>query len=293
MLDFDEFYYTDFVDEKQLKEKNNSGKKTYVSTNRTENDIAIKKFNILTSNNPFNKKIGNYISIDFQNVDTIENTLNILNVVKTELKYLLKRNHYKKGEKVLIVGLGNDFYISDSLGPKVVKSVHATSHLKINSKYGNISTLIPGVMASTGLESSSIIEAIVLKENIKFVVVIDALATRNIDRLYNVIQLSDTGINPGSGVDNHRKEVSKEVLGVPVICIGVATVVDCASLIVETLLCLDIEFDKEKYDLIKNICVKNNEKLVLTLKDIDKKIDELQFIISSSLNDVFKTRLME
>ena len=268
MLDFDEFYYTDFVDEKQLKEKNNSLKKTYVSTNRTENDIAIKKFNILTSNNPFNKKIGNYISIDFQNVDTIENTLSILNVVKNELKYLLKRNHYKKGEKVLIVGLGNDFYISDSLGPKVV-------------------------MASTGLESSSIIEAIVLKENIKFVVVIDALATRNIDRLYNVIQLSDTGINPGSGVDNHRKEVSKEVLGVPVICIGVATVVDCASLIVETLLCLDIEFDKEKYDLIKNICVKNNEKLVLTLKDIDKKIDELQFIISSSLNDVFKTRLME
>ena len=100
MLDFDEFYYTDFVDEKQLKEKNNSLKKTYVSTNRTENDIAIKKFNILTSNNPFNKKIGNYISIDFQNVDTIENTLNILNVVKTELKYLLKRNHYKKAEKV-------------------------------------------------------------------------------------------------------------------------------------------------------------------------------------------------
>ena len=78
MLDFDEFYYTDFVDEKQLKEKNNSGKKTYVSTNRTENDITIKKFNILTSNNPFNKKIGNYISIDFQNVDTIENTLNII-----------------------------------------------------------------------------------------------------------------------------------------------------------------------------------------------------------------------
>ena len=129
MLDFDEFYYTDFVDEKQLKEKNNSGKKTYVSTNRTENDIAIKKFNILTSNNPFNKKIGNYISIDFQNVDTIENTLNILNVVKTELKYLLKRNHYKKCKNVLIVGLGNDFYISDSLGPEVVKSLPATSLL--------------------------------------------------------------------------------------------------------------------------------------------------------------------
>ncbi|MGM9857691.1 MAG: GPR endopeptidase [Bacilli bacterium] len=293
MFDFSEIYSTDFVDEQQLKEKSIKKKKSYESTSIIQNDIIIKKFNILTDDNPFNKKIGNYISIDFQNIDTIENTLNILKVVKAEFNYLLKRNRYKQGEKVLIVGLGNDFYISDSLGPKVVKSVHATSHLKNKGKYGNISTLIPGVMASTGLESSSIIEAIVKKENIKFVVVIDALATRNIDRLYNVIQLSDTGINPGSGVDNHRKEVSKEVLGVPVICIGVATVVDCASLIVETLMCLDIDFDKEKYEMIKSNCVKNNEKLVLTLKDIDKKIDELQFIISSSLNDVFKTRIVE
>ena len=142
-------------------------------------------------------------------------------------------------------------------------------------------------MGSTGLESSSIVQAIVEKEKIDFVIVIDSLATRNINRLYNVIQLSDTGINPGSGVENKRKEISKEVLGVPVICLGVATVVDCASIVVETLTALNIEFDKNTYEIVKNICMINDERLILTLKDIDIKIENLQYVISKSINQVF------
>ena len=255
MFNINELYKNDFVDETQLSNKKKDVSRTYKSMTKSNNNVYIKRFEILSKNNPFNKKIGNYISIDFKNIKNTNEIDDVLECVKKEISYLLKRNNYQKKDKVLVVGLGNDLYISDALGPKAIKNVTATSHLKSKYKNRSVSTLIPGVMGSTGLESSSIVQAIVEKEEIDFVIVIDSLATRNINRLYNVIQLSDTGINPGSGVENKRKEISKEVLGVPVICLGVATVVDCASIVVETLTALNIEFDKNTYEIVKNICM--------------------------------------
>ena len=196
--------------------------------------------------------------------------------------------HVEKGElSVLVVGLGNREVTPDALGPRVVDNLFITRHIvKEYGKYafGNeivnrISGIVPGVMAQTGMESVEIIRGIVKETNPDFVITIDALAARSTKRLGRTIQLTDTGIVPGSGVGNHRNALNMESVGVPVISIGVPTVVDAATIVSDAV--------NANRDTVEDFMSPKLHDMYVTPKDIDDSIKQLSFLISEGLNMAF------
>ena len=167
------------------------------------------------------KNIGIYYTID--NIDYYKKSRKIINEIANILNELF--DEMKEIHNILIVGLGNKDITPDSLGPLVIHNIEVNRHLEKEKKY-SVSALEPGVMGKTGMESSEIIKAIVSKFKPDLVLVIDALACNNPNRMCNSIQISTAGINPGAGVGNFRKEISKKVIGCEVIAIGVPTVCD-------------------------------------------------------------------
>lgn len=249
---------------------------------------------ILKDDNTYQKKKGYYVSLEIQDMSLKSQVQLWGRKLENALKSILKKHHYSKMKKVLIVGLGNASYLSDALGPRVIQEIYATKHLidhSIFSSLAPISAIDPGVTSKTGMETASIIQALVKKENFSFVIVIDSLATMSIQRLYKVIQITDTGIEPGSGVQNHRLPITKKSVGCPVISIGVATVVESAAFLYDMLQKMQIEdvsIQEIRDDLKKD---KNN--YIMTTKDIDKMIALLAKIISRSLNACFNPELLE
>lgn len=186
-----------------------------------------------------NKKKGNYITIEFTDVTDEQNKENVKQIFKKELKELLHTINIKEEDKCLIIGLGNRKSTPDSLGPKTIEKLIITNHLYelgvLEQKYRRVCAITPGVMGETGIETSDIIKSIVKKTNPNFVIVIDALASSSIERVNKTIQITDTGIYPGSGIGNNRKEISKEILNIPVIAIGVPTTVDAVTIVSDTI----------------------------------------------------------
>ena len=181
-----------------------------------------------------------------------------------QLSRFVKHSYYLK---TLVIGLGNPEVTPDSLGPSVLAKTCITRHLfqiyecDGDDEYSNVCGLAPGVTATTGLETADIIEKMVKMTEPDAVIVIDALAAREIERVSTTIQISNTGISPGAGMGNYRKELSRQSLGTEVIAIGVPTV---------------IEADR----LLKN----KNVDMVVTPSDIDTVIDVFSNIISSAIN---------
>ena len=189
------------------------------------------------------KKPGSYVTIYADGVkkqDT-KRQENAAKILAREIENLLEKNNIKKDATGLIVGLGNWNVTPDALGPMTIEKVLVTSHLfkleheSVSEGYRPVGAVTPGVMGITGIETSNIIFGIVEKFSPDFVIAIDALASRSIERVNETIQLSDSGIHPGSGVGNKRKELSKETLGVPVLAIGVPTVVDAVTITSDTI----------------------------------------------------------
>lgn len=202
-------------------------------------------------------KDGNYITISFEDITNFESRERVGKVLEKVLKEILEKNKIKEDDECLIIGLGNIKSTPDSLGVKVIEDILITKHL---FKYGNVkegirkvSSFTPGVMANTGLESSNIIKAIIKEEQPKFIIVIDALASLSIDRINKTIQITDTGIHPGSGIGNNRKEISPKTVGIPVIAIGVPTVVTSTTIVYDTIeyLFKHISYIKENENLNK------------------------------------------
>jgi len=205
---------------------------------------------IYEKNNPLNKRPGRYVTIEFKDVTDKNNAKDVEDVFIKYLKEFLKDENISFDKKALIVGLGNRDSTPDSLGPKVVEDVLVTKYLfdmeevTPSSDYRNVSCFIPGVMASTGFESRDMIESLVSLGKPDFLIVVDALASSAISRVNQTIQISNTGIHPGSGVGNKRKELSKETLNIPVISIGVPTVIDAIVLVSDTIQFLYQHFQK-------------------------------------------------
>ncbi|GIN38564.1 MULTISPECIES: GPR endopeptidase [Heyndrickxia] len=184
------------------------------------------------------KKAGNYLTIEVQGIRQQDSDLQkeVEEVFANEFSQFLQASKIPKDASCLIVGLGNWNVTPDALGPLVCENVIVTRHLfnlqpeNVEEGYRSVSALAPGVMGLTGIETSDIIFGVAEKSKPDFIIAIDALASRSIERVNSTIQISDTGIHPGSGVGNKRKELSKETLGVPVIAIGVPTVVDAVSI---------------------------------------------------------------
>lgn len=172
-------------------------------------------------------------------------------VFASEFSQFIKQLGINENASCLIVGLGNWNVTPDALGPQVCENLLITRHLyqlqpeSVEEGYRPVSAISPGVMGLTGIETSDIIHGIVEKTKPDFVIAIDALASRSIERVNSTIQISDTGIHPGSGVGNKRKEISKETLGIPVIAIGIPTVVDAVSITSDTIDYILKHFGKE------------------------------------------------
>jgi len=253
------------------------------------------------------RPIGNYITIDVPKLNKSDEDLKdeISQVVAKEIKGLGKN---KENSKILIVGLGNWNITPDALGPKVVERVLVTRQFFVNynkeidETVANVAALSPGVMGITGIETGEIIKGVVEKVKPDLVIAVDALASRKMDRVSTTIQISDTGINPGAGVGNNRMEFNENTLGVPVIAIGIPTVVDAATIVNDT---LDLVIDslkseseegsefynllskvssEEKYSLIQDVLNPYMKNVVVTPTDIDALVDDLSIIVANGLN---------
>ncbi|MCM3765346.1 GPR endopeptidase [Neobacillus niacini] len=199
------------------------------------------------------KKAGRYLTLEVQGIRKQNTDIQqkVQEVFAREFAHFVEGAGIKKTDSCLVVGLGNWNVTPDALGPMVCENLLVTRHLfelqpeNVEEGYRPVSALAPGVMGLTGIETSDIIFGVVEKTKPDFVIAIDALASRSIERVNSTIQISDTGIHPGSGVGNKRKELSKDTLGVPVIAIGVPTVVDAVSITSDTIDFILKHFGKE------------------------------------------------
>ena len=221
------------------------------------------------------KEIGRYITIEFEDITNIEDREHLGKILTSELKHLYKEIDINDKDDCLVVGLGNIKSTPDSLGPKVINNILVTRHLFMlngsNIKEGMrcVSAFCPGVMGNTGIESADIILGVVEDIKPKFLIVIDALASNSIDRINRTIQITDSGIHPGSGIGNNRREISSKTIGIPVIAIGVPTVVDASTVIGDTIQYLykHISYIKNNYN--KNKLIFNRSNYLDKIKDKD------------------------
>lgn len=245
------------------------------------------------------KKQGNYITIEFEDVTDYLNKENVKKIFSEELKELIKSINIKKNPYCLIVGLGNSKSTPDSLGPLSINNIIVTSHLfELENIQGfmKVSAINPGVMGQTGIETSDMILSIVKKINPDFLIVIDSLASGSLDRVNKTIQMTDTGIHPGSGIGNSRKEISKEKINIPVIAIGVPTVVDANVIVSDTINYMYKHYAYNK-EFLKNPMSKLVTKGVNYLKKdiiIDENDKKNLFGIIGTLSDLeFKELIHE
>lgn len=207
--------------------------KHYNKEEYANDGIKVEKITILKEHQSINQGIGTYVEISFKNY---LNQQNIVNEVVNNLKPLIDKIDYPK---ILMVGLGNRFLTNDAIGPRVLRDLKITHYLddedKLLNHYYDILAIAPGVKVQTGMESSEIVKALVEREKIDLVIVVDALCAKNYHKLAHVIQINDVGISPGSGIGNHRKAITKETIGANVIAIGVPTVIYASSLVRDVL----------------------------------------------------------
>lgn len=202
------------------------------------------------------KKQGRYVTIEAQGVREHDSEMQekVTEVFAEEFSAYLSALKIPKDASCLIVGLGNWNVTPDALGPLVTENLLVTRHLfrlqpeNVQEGYRPVSALAPGVMGLTGIETSDIIQGVIKESKPDFVIAVDALAARAVERVNTTIQFSDTGIHPGSGVGNKRKELSKETLGIPVIAIGVPTVVDAVTIASDTVDYILKHFGREMKD---------------------------------------------
>lgn len=251
------------------------------------------------------KPIGNYVTIDVKKLklageDEIQKTSE---TVTNELRKIIDLHTDKQGD-ILVVGLGNIYVTPDSLGPKVINEIDVTRHIikylpqYIDEGTRPVSAISPGVLGTTGIETVEILKGIVDNIHPKLLIVIDALASRSIERISSTIQISDTGIVPGAGVGNTRQEISQNTLGIPVVAIGIPTVVELATLVSDG---IDIFIDRlqekaesneylnklqqnDKYEEVKEALNVGEYNMIVTPKEIDDLIENMKDIVARGIN---------
>ena len=236
------------------------------------------------------KEIGKYITMEIKDIKYLEekDKNKIINTLSNEIKNLIGED---KTKSILVVGLGNIYVTPDSLGPKVVQTVDITRHLinfakdLVEPDTRSVSALSPGVLGTTGIETSEIITSVCNEVKPDIVIAIDSLASSSINRLGTTIQLSNTGITPGAGVRNKREGINQNTLNVPVIAIGVPTVVDMATITSEAIDKM-VEVTKQKIENGDNRIanVLDTDNFIVTPKEIDDVIQIVSDLISGGIN---------
>lgn len=251
------------------------------------------------------KPVGTYITIDVKGLKIAqeEEIAKTAEYLAEELKGLIGK-HVDQQSDILVVGLGNEYVTPDALGPKVISEIEITRHILeympqyLDENTRPVSAISPGVLGTTGIETLEILKGIVDHVKPKLLIVIDSLASRSMERISSTIQLADTGIVPGAGVGNKRKELSKATLGVPVIAIGVPTVVETAVVVND---CLDLLIQKlqeearsneylnqlkqeDNYEEIKEALLPKDYNFIVTPKEIDDLINNMSGVVARGIN---------
>ena len=253
------------------------------------NNINVVKMEVLnrTGANAIKKPVGTYITMEVPALmeDDEGSHREISKALADELRKLIMASYSWENRipKVLVVGLGNREATSDALGPEVVSNLFITRHIvefmgydEVEGAFAVTSAIVPGVMAQTGMDTCEIISGIIRKTKPDILIAVDALAARGIKRLNSTIQITDTGIHPGSGVGNNRQAITKKSMGIPVIAIGVPTVVDASTLIYDSVKRNNVEDPVQISDEYKLMYV--------TSKDIDAIIKRVSYTISEGIN---------
>lgn len=253
------------------------------------------------------KPKGKYITVDIPPAMYGEQELyeNVCKTIATELSALIPKESHGT---VLVVGLGNRNVTPDALGPSVIDSLLVTRHLieyipeEIDQRLRPLCAIAPGVLGITGIETGEIVKGICDRVKPSLLIVIDALCSRKMQRINTTIQISNSGITPGAGIGNTRMAINHDSLGVPVIAMGVPTVVDAATITGDTIdlivndlrqnamenkplykMLTTIE-EEDKYELIKQALSENIGDFIVTPKEIDRVIEDISSVIANGIN---------
>ena len=258
---------------------------TFTHEKTVRGHIESSYIKVLEKENALGKEIGDYVSVQFEKLFDHEEREAIVKEVCDQLQKMI-RSMKLKPKKILIVGLGNRFITSDALGPEVADDILVTAHYyahedrKMLKGTRNVAVIQPGVMGQTGLESFAIVKSVAEEFQPDLIIPVDALATRSVTRINRVIQINNTGIQPGSGVGNHRSALTQESLGVPVIAIGVATVTSIGAILSELLEQSQISVS----DVLDELSQREQLDLVVTPKSMDDELKQLVYLVSQSIN---------
>ncbi len=255
-------------------------------------DIAVSSLVIKTAEAAKNigKEMGSYITAEMKTLtDDFKETDKRLEIIAKEIRALLP----EKG-LVLVAGLGNENITPDALGPKSARGILATRHIRGElarstglDRLRAVAALATGVTGQTGIETGELILSVCNRIKPAAVIVIDALASRRLERLGCTVQISDAGISPGDGVGNHRARINRSTVGVPVISIGIPTVVDAFTLAADLLL----DSDDNSAELIKRSVYPNGRKMVVTPGEIDLLVERGARLISMAVNTALQPTL--
>ncbi|WP_168119324.1 GPR endopeptidase [Paenibacillus sp. HB172176] len=301
------------LEAKELAEKSAGGGIPGIASQVTEDDgVTITELHVQDEQGAqaIGKMMGRYVTIEVPGLRGGDTGLQD-RVATHFAKYFesfLEKLSIPKMARVLIVGLGNWNVTPDALGPLVVENVMVTRHFfelmpdQVAQGYRSVSAVAPGVLGITGIESSEIVQGIVDRSKPDLVIAIDALASKALDRVNTTIQIADIGIHPGSGIGNKRKGLTQDILGVPVIAIGVPTVVYASTIVNHTFemmknhleaqngdtnqifgLMNDIP-EAERLQLVKEVLSPLGHDLLVTPKEVDQFIEDIANIIASGLN---------
>ncbi len=277
-----------------------------------ENGVFITKIDISSEQGAqaIGKRQGHYLTIEVPGLRHKDSNLQdrVATLFAKHFESFLSKAGATKESKVLIVGLGNWNVTPDALGPIVVENVMVTRHYfelmpdQVAPGYRQVSAVAPGVLGITGIETSEIVQGIVEKSKPDVVIAVDALASKALERVNTTIQIADTGIHPGSGIGNKRKGITQETLGVPVIAIGVPTVVYASTIVNSTIELLAQNFGKQtnntnailgmlpnmteqdRLGMVREVLDPLGHDLLVTPKEIDQFIEDIANIIASGLN---------
>ena len=285
-------YRTDLaIENKEMYDSENKGKGIEISgveveTEKFEELVGITRIKITDENGSkaLQKPLGNYITLEVEGVVDGEEGIKetVARAVANELKRLIQ---FHSKLKVLIIGLGNDKVTPDALGPYTVSKVKVTRHYFLmvdadsDDEMSCVSGFIPGVMGSTGMETADLIKSAAKIAKPEVIIAVDSLAARNVNRISTTIQISDSGISPGAGTGNMRKQLTEKTLGIKVVAIGVPTVIDSKTLILDNL----IDYLKDPGGAEQYID-ENGIPMIVTSTEIDQVIKDFSDIISNGIN---------
>lgn len=263
-----------------------------ISEKEEKNNVTVTTISVTNENGSrtLGKPVGRYITLEvtpfMKNADLSDGRIGVFS---EKLLSLLPNEG-----TVLVAGLGNESITPDALGPRCVSLLLATRHIKKElaksiglSPLRPVAGIVPGVLGKTGIETSEIIEAVCERIKPCALIVIDALASRKLSRLGTTVQMTDTGISPGSGVGNARSEISERKLGIPVVAVGVPTVVDGATMAFDLL--ENAGLDGEK--LLKSGAFSKETPMMVTPKEIDLVIERAAMLISMGINSAMQPSL--